>query len=107
MSQHMEALAEANQIRFARVGLKRAIREGDVRFAEVLLTDTPRWLEGMRIVDLLEAIWRMGPTHSSRILQKVPTHPHSHVGFLTTRQRTVLAELADEFQSRWQFKEAA
>jgi hypothetical protein len=95
--QHLVALADANRIRLARAALKRAIKKGEVRVSEVLLSEIPDWLETMPVEALCLASPRVGKYRVYPVLHQVPTHPHSHVGFLTIRQRWVLAELSEKW----------
>jgi len=92
--QYEIARESANRIRFARAELKRDIKTGVVTLPEVLLADIPDWLVGMKVEKLVLAVPRVGPRVASRWLARVPTHPHSHIGYLTMRQRLLLAEIS-------------
>ena len=92
----MAALQRANEVRLARVALKRDIKAGEVLASEVLLGDIPDWLEGMRLEELCGAIPRFGWRHFERSIHRTHTRFSATVADLTTRKREVVAEdLAD------------
>jgi hypothetical protein len=95
IEQTMSALAEANRIRLARADLKRAIKRGEISVAEVLQTDFPEWLTKMPVGQLVEAVPGVGTYRCARVLNEVPVSPLQRLGYVTTRQRNVLAELLD------------
>jgi hypothetical protein len=98
--QPMQALEVANHNRFARAELKRAIKSGDVRVAEVLLADLPSWLENMTVEELFDSVRGMPLKSRYRIFNATPTNPNQTLRWLTTRQRDVLAECAEAWQGR-------
>jgi hypothetical protein len=99
MSQHMEALALANEVRLLRVQLKRAIKSGETSVA-LILRDPPDWLKGMGVEQLLLAIRYMPLRRAHRMLYAVPIKPTATVGALTERQQMVLAGKVEEWESQ-------
>ena len=91
-SQHMRALARANEIRLARAELKRRVASGEVSVAEVVLS-SPWEAQSMTISDLLMAQRRWGTTRCRKLLQCIPMSENKTVGSMTERQRHALAGL--------------
>ena len=100
-SQHMEALAEANRIRFARADLKRELRRGKVTLAEAF--EHPD-VGSMPVFALLCAQWRYREARSRRALRDaagllglpVPLSEGKTVGSLTDRQKRALLQACGE-----------
>ncbi|GAC1441283.1 MAG: hypothetical protein NVSMB51_21380 [Solirubrobacteraceae bacterium] len=88
--QHMRALQRANEVRLARAGLKRAVAQGEVRAAEVIL-DCPWQAETMTVGDLLTSQRRWGRTRCRKFLSAIPLSETKAIGTLTERQRRALA----------------
>jgi hypothetical protein len=91
-SQHMRALARANEIRLARAELKRRVASGELSVAEVVL-ESPWEAQSMTIADLLMAQRRWGTTRCRKLLQCIPMSENKTVGSMTDRQRHALAGL--------------
>jgi hypothetical protein len=92
MAQHMDALADANRVRFARAELKRRIMEGEVSVAEVL-ADPPREARRMTLESLLTAQAYWGPRRARAFLREVGISEVRTVEQFTARQRDLLAGL--------------
>lgn len=92
MTQTLEALAVANEVRFARAELKREIFRGETSVAEVL-ADPPTYLARMPIGELLRAQSLWGPTRSRKLLRRAEIRETRRVGELTERQRDLIARL--------------
>lgn len=88
-SQHMRALAKANEVRLARASLKRQIAAGDLAVAEVL-ADYPPEAEGMTVSELLSSQRRWGRTRSRKLLSRLDLTENKRIGTLTERQMTLL-----------------
>jgi hypothetical protein len=88
-AQHMRALADANDARFARAALKREIALGARTVASVL-ADVPSCVETMTIADLLRAQERWGGFRASRLLRGVNISESRRIQRLTERQRNLL-----------------
>lgn len=95
MSQHMSALAKANEIRFGRARLKRDLRQGRVSLAEVMEHEH---IQSMGVFDLICAQWAWGPTRARQALVRTsnylrlafPFPENKTVGSLTDRQKRAL-----------------
>lgn len=83
------ALKHANEVRLARAGMKRSIRNGQLSVAEVVLT-CPWQAQKMSISDLLMSQQRWGQARCRRLLLSVGIPEDKKVGTLTERQRTAL-----------------
>jgi hypothetical protein len=88
--QHMQALAHANRIRLARAALKRKVRSGNARAADVVLR-CPYEVETMTVSELLRAQQRWGRTRSRKFLASMALNENRQLGRLTERQREMLA----------------
>lgn len=88
-SQHMRALAKANEVRLARASLKRQIAAGDLTVAEVL-NDYPAEAEGMTVSELLASQRRWGRTRSRKLLSRLDLTENKRIGTLTERQLSLL-----------------
>lgn len=99
LAQRMAALQEANRVRSWRAELKRDLKAGKVRAADVL-RDPPEEVLTMKVVELLLAVPKIGRWKVGRILdgsaacrrEPVPISPSKTVGGLSERQRRVLVE---------------
>lgn len=80
----------ANEIRFKRSKLKKEIKAGHTRVADLLL-DPPGYIESMTIHDLLEAQDRWGHTRVNRFLWAVNISGTKAIASLTQRQRELMA----------------
>jgi hypothetical protein len=85
----MEHLAIANETRFQRAALKRAVASGEVTAGEVL-ADPPPHAHGMRVYDLLLAQPRWGEVKTLKLLRVHGVSPAKQLGGLTVRQRVGL-----------------
>lgn len=94
-SQPLQALAKANAIRYARSELKRDIAalgytNGHRHVADVIEAP-PQFLETMKLVDLLKAIYRCSSMTRSRILKRLNCSADRRIGELTEHQRQLAA----------------
>lgn len=95
MSQHMDALAVANQRRYAiaalraRLGERHSLGVSAVRLAR-LMEDPPRAVENVQVWQLLSWGWRFGPHQASRVLRRAGVNPSRRMRQLTDRQRDVI-----------------
>jgi hypothetical protein len=90
--QHLLALARANHIRTSRAELKRQLRGGQVKAAEVILRSS-RDTATMTVTELLSSQRGWGPARSNKILLSVSLSERKTLGSLTERQRLTLAGL--------------
>lgn len=94
MSQALEALKLANQVRFARADLKRAIRTGDVKAADVI-REMPSTVETMPLIELVACQYGWGPQRTRRLLRAVAVTADKTIGSMTQRQRDLVACLLE------------
>jgi len=96
--QHLRALERANEVRLARAELKRAVAEGRVDVAQVIL-DRCWETENMTLADLLGSQRRWGHTRVRRFLTAIPLAENKVIGTMTDRQRHALAECLQAAQA--------
>jgi hypothetical protein len=93
--QRRAALDVGNAIRYARADLKRELKSLGctlaLRKVAELLEDPPAYLQGMKALNLLEAIPRLGRTKSDQALKAAAASPIRTIGGLTDRQAQALA----------------
>jgi hypothetical protein len=94
LDQRMEALNRANQIRVRRAQLKRDLKGGQVRIADVI-ADPPDEVLTAKVYDMLVAVPRLGRVKATRLLTQCRISQSKTVGGLSDRQR---AELLDLFR---------
>jgi hypothetical protein len=82
--QRMDALEEANFIRYCRMNLKRNLKEGNIDAID-LIKHPPPYIKTMKLFDLLVAAPRIRQPTAKRILCLIS--PYTTVGELTIRQR--------------------
>lgn len=92
--QHLQALDYANQVRLARAQLKREVRAGGVRAADVV-RDCPWEAETMTVGELLRSQSRWGRTRTQKFLRLLAVNENRELGRLTLRQREELAAALD------------
>src|SRR5690349_14428608 len=86
MSQHMDALARANEVRLKRSEIKRKVAEGELTVAEVL-ADPPAEVETMSISELLRAQHRWGNERTRKLCRALVISELRKVGSLTGREK--------------------
>ncbi|HEX8649157.1 MAG TPA: integration host factor, actinobacterial type [Thermoleophilaceae bacterium] len=89
LTQRMEALQRANQIRTRRAELKRDLKAGRKQIHPLLL-DPPEYLQTAKVFDLLLAVPKYGRVKVNRILTQCRISPSKTIGGLSQRQRTEL-----------------
>jgi hypothetical protein len=87
MSQHMDALARANQVRLERSASKREMRDSRLSFVEAL--DLPCW-QTATVRCLLKAVRWVGDTKADQILSRAQIGPARTVENLTAHSRAAL-----------------
>lgn len=92
MSQALEALALANQVRNDRAVVKRQVKSGELTVVEVL-ADPPVCCETMAVGELLRAQRDWGPRRCRRLLSRASVSEIRRIGDLTERQRSLIADL--------------
>lgn len=89
LTQRMEALKRANDIRTRRARLKRDLKAGRTSIHGLLL-EPPEYLETAKVFDLLLAVPKYGRVKVNRILTQCRISPSKTVGGLSERQRNEL-----------------
>src|SRR5271154_3953427 len=92
LTQRMEALQRANDIRSRRAQLKRDLKAGRQPIHELLL-DPPEYLETAKVFDLLLAVPKYGRVKVNKILSQCRISPSKTLGGLSERQRGELVAL--------------
>ena len=92
LDQRMRALALANETRSARARLKRELRAGRVRFAD-LLVDPPECLVSAKVFAVLLSVPHVGRVKANRVFVRAGMSPSKTFGGLTVRQRDELLRL--------------
>lgn len=89
LTQRMEALKRANEIRTSRARLKKDLKAGKAKIQLVLL-DPPEWVESAKVVDLLLAVPKYGRVKANRVFTHCRISPSKTISGLTERQRDEL-----------------
>lgn len=90
LKQRLDALAHANEIRFARAQMKRDIKAGRLA-AEGVLLEPPAHAESMKVLDLLLSMPKVGRVKANKTVTKCSVSPSKTLGGMTQRQRVELA----------------
>jgi hypothetical protein len=86
LTQRMDALQRANEIRTRRASLKRDLKAGRTQIQGLLL-DPPEYLQTAKVFDLLLAVPKYGRVKVNRILTQCRISPSKTIGGLSERQR--------------------
>lgn len=86
LTQRMEALQRANEIRTRRARLKRDLKGGRIQIQGLLL-DPPDYVATAKVFDLLLAVPKYGRVKVNRILTQCRISPSKTIGGLSERQR--------------------
>ena len=89
LTQRMDALKRANEIRTQRARLKRDLKGGRAQIHQLLL-DPPQYLQTAKVFDLLLAVPKYGRVKVNRILTHCRISPSKTIGGLSERQRNEL-----------------
>ena len=92
LTQRMDALQRANDIRTRRAQLKRDLKGSRVTI-HGLLTEPPEYLETAKVFDMLLAVPKYGRVKVNKILQQCRISPSKTIGGLSERQRTELVSM--------------
>lgn len=92
LTQRMEALARANDVRSRRAQLKRDLKAGRQQIHELLLAP-PDYLQSAKVFDLLLAVPKYGRVKVNKILGQCRISPSKTLGGLSERQRAELVAL--------------
>jgi hypothetical protein len=89
LTQRMDALQRANDIRTRRAQLKRDLKGGRTQIHGLLL-GPPEYLQTAKVFDLLLAVPKYGRVKVNRILTQCRISPSKTIGGLSERQRNEL-----------------
>ena len=89
LTQRMEALRRANEIRTQRARLKKDLKAGRARIHDLLL-HPPDYLQTAKVFDLLLAVPKYGRVKVNRILTHCRISPSKTIGGLSERQHNEL-----------------
>ncbi|MFN8131622.1 MAG: integration host factor, actinobacterial type [Solirubrobacteraceae bacterium] len=92
LTQRMDALQRANEIRSRRAQLKRDLKGGRVTI-HALLLDPPEFLETAKVFDILLAVPKYGRVKVNKVLTTCRISPSKTIGGLSERQRSELVTL--------------
>ena len=92
LTQRMEALHRANEIRTRRAQLKRDLKAGRVSIHDLLL-EPPTYVETAKVFDMLLAVPKFGRVKAARFLNQCRISQSKTVGGLSDRQRAELVAL--------------
>lgn len=92
LTQRMDALQKANEIRTRRAQLKRDLKGGRVSI-HALLLDPPDYVETAKVFDMLLAVPKYGRVKVNKILTQCRISPSKTIGGLSERQRSELVSL--------------
>ena len=118
MSQHMDALALANETRLRQVHLRRQLRELTASGGLELLADMmaapddhlDEPLGSLRLIDAVRAIRGIGPARADEIIDRSSPHPPNglrRVRDLTERERRLVAGALRRRAMDWHQEAAA
>jgi hypothetical protein len=89
LSQRMEALKRANEIRTRRAKLKRDLRSGRTK-PQGLLLSPPEYVLTAKVSEMLLAVPKYGHVKVNKILAQCRISPSKTIGGLSPRQRAEL-----------------
>ena len=89
LTQRMDALQRANEIRTRRASLKRDLKAGRTQIHGLLL-DPPEYLQTAKVFDMLLAVPKYGRVKVNKVLQQCRIAPSKTIGGLSERQRSEL-----------------
>ena len=92
LTQRMDALRRANEIRTQRAQLKRNLKAGREQIHGLLL-DPPDYLLTAKVFDLMLAVPKYGRVKVNRILTHCRISPSKTIGGLSQRQRAELVSM--------------
>lgn len=92
-AQSLKALASANEVRLARMELKREVFAGHVKVADVLMCPESWPVASMPIFALVAAQNRWGRARTLRLMRECGISETKRIGEATERQRLLLADM--------------
>ena len=92
LTQRLDALERANQVRTKRAALKRDLKGGRCSIHD-LLTNPPEFIGTAKVFDMLLAVPKYGRVKTNKILTQCRISPSKTIGGLSQRQRDELVSL--------------
>jgi hypothetical protein len=92
LTQRLDALERANEVRTKRAQLKRDLKGGRTSI-HTLLLDPPSYVETAKVFDMLLAVPKYGRVKVNKILTTCRISPSKTIGGLSQRQRDELVAL--------------
>jgi hypothetical protein len=92
LTQRLDALERANEVRTKRAQLKRDLKGGRVSI-DTLLLDPPAFVETAKVFDMLLAVPKYGRVKVNKVLTHCRISPSKTIGGLSQRQRDELVML--------------
>ena len=92
LTQRLDALERANEVRTKRAALKRDLKGGR-KSIHTLLMDPPDYVETAKVFDMLLAVPKYGRVKVNKLLTQCRISPSKTIGGLSQRQRDELVSL--------------
>jgi len=92
LTQRLDALERANEVRTKRAKLKRDLKGGRCSIHELLM-DPPDFVETAKVFDMLLAVPKYGRVKVNKVLTQCRISPSKTIGGLSQRQRDELVSL--------------
>ena len=92
LTQRLDALERANEVRTKRAQLKRDLKGGRCSI-HTLLMDPPPFVETAKVFDMLLAVPKYGRVKVNKVLQVCRISPSKTIGGLSERQRAELISM--------------
>lgn len=92
LTQRLDALNRANEIRTQRAALKKDLKAGRTNIHS-LLQDPPPYVETAKVMDMLLAVPKYGRVKVNKVLSQCRISPSKTIGGLSERQRDELVGL--------------
>jgi hypothetical protein len=92
LTQRLDALERANEVRTKRAQLKRDLKGGRCSI-HTLLMDPPDYVETAKVFDMLLAVPKYGRVKVNKVLTQCRISPSKTIGGLSQRQRDELVSL--------------
>ncbi len=92
LTQRLDALSKANEVRTERAKVKRDLKAGRRRIDDLLLKP-PVCIETAKVFDMLLAVPKYGRVKVNKVLVQCRISPSKTIGGLSQRQRTELVSM--------------
>jgi hypothetical protein len=92
LTQRLDALQRANEVRTKRAKLKKDLKGGRTSI-HALLKDPPAYVKTAKVMDMLLAVPKYGRVKANKVLQQCRISPSKTIGGLSERQRAELISL--------------